>query len=343
MLKEAIAQLAEKQNLSRKQASLCLDEIMQGQSANSQIGAFLMALRMKGETIDEITGLAQAMQKNAIKIYPKVAPLVDTCGTGGDLSRTFNISTLSAIVASAAGVKIAKHGNRAVSSCCGSADLLEALGVKVDLHPHQVENCINEIGIGFMFAPIFHPAIKQVMPARKELGIRTVFNILGPLSNPASAQAQILGVFSKDLTLPLAKVLSNLKVKEAFVVHSLDGLDEISINAKTQISHLKNKKIKTFLLNPKKFKLKPCAKKQLQVKNLEESKSISLAIIEGKEKGSCCDIVLINAAASILLGGIAHSLEEGLEKAKLVLDSGAARKKLDDLIAFTHKESLKWK
>lgn len=343
MLKEALAQLAEKQDLSQKQAALCLEEIMQGQSPNSQIGAFLMALRIKGETIDEITGLAQAMQKNAIKIYPKVAPLVDTCGTGGDLSRTFNISTLAAIVASAAGVKIAKHGNRAVSSCCGSADLLEALGVKVDLHPHQVENCINEIGLGFMFAPIFHPAIKHVMPTRCELGIRTVFNILGPLSNPASAQAQILGVFSRDLTQPLAKVLSNLKVKEAFVVHSLDGLDEISVSAKTQVSHLKNKKIKTFLLDPKAFKLKPCSKKQLQVKNLDESKAISLAIIEGKEKGSCRDIVLINAAAAILIGGTAKSLNEGLGRAKEAIDSGQALKKLKDLIAFSHKESLKWK
>src|SRR3989339_1318952 len=263
MIKSAIDKAVNRRDLTLSEAEKTLNIIMAGKATSAQIAALLTALRMKGETIDEITGFAKAMRKNAVKISPASRKIVDACGTGGDLSNTFNISTISAIVAAGAGVNIAKHGNRSVSSKCGSADLLEALGVKFDISPQKVEECIDAIGFGFIFAPNFHKAMRFAMPTRREIGISTVFNILGPLTNPANAQAQVLGVFHPDLTEIMAKVLNNLGVKQALVVHGIDGLDEISISEKTKISHLKDGKVENYFIKPEDFGFIRASKKDI--------------------------------------------------------------------------------
>jgi anthranilate phosphoribosyltransferase len=336
MLKPYIKKVVEKENLTREEASLAMDIIMRGDATPSQIAAFITALRMKGETADEITGLAEKMREHAINIYPKQKNLVDTCGTGGDLSGTFNISTVSALVAAGAGVPIAKHGNRSVSSHCGSADVLEALDVKIDLEPKKVEACINEVGIGFIFAPNFHQAMKFAMPSRKEIGIRTVFNILGPLTNPAKASAQVLGVFHPALTELMVKVLRNLGTKHALVIHGLDGLDEISISGKTKISELKNGKIKTFELSPKDSGLAKGKKEDLLGGSAGENAAIALGILKGQEKGAKMNCVLLNAGAAIYVSGKAGSIKEGIKLATEAIDSGAAYAKLEALVKFTN-------
>ena len=337
MIKEAIKKLVECKNLTREEAALTMDTIMKGNATPSQIAAFITALRMKGETVDEITGCAEKMREHAENIYPHQKNLVDTCGTGGDVSGTFNVSTVSALVAAGAGVPIAKHGNRSVSSRCGSADVLEALGVKIDLEPKKVEECINEVGIGFIFAPKFHKAMKYAMPSRKETGIRTIFNILGPLTNPAKASAQVLGVFNPDLTEVMAKVLGNLGVKQALVVHGLDGLDEISISDKTKVTHLKDGKIENYLIKPEDFGIKKGKKEDILGGSAEENAKIAIEILKSKEKGTKRNIVLLNAAAAIVVGGKASDLKEGAKLAAESLDSGAAYKKLEELIAFTQQ------
>jgi len=336
MLKNYIKRIVERKNLSREEAGLAMDTIMKGEATPSQIAAFITALRMKGETADEITGLAEKMREHAINIYPKQKNLVDTCGTGGDLSGTFNISTVAALVAAGAGVPIAKHGNRSVSSHCGSADVLEALGVKIDLEPKKVEACINEIGIGFIFAPNSHQAMKFAMPSRKEIGIRTVFNILGPLTNPAKASAQVLGVFHPSLTELMVKVLRNLGTKHALVIHGLDGLDEMSISGKTKISELKNGKIKTFELSPKDIGLAKGKKSDLLGGSANENAAIALGVLKGEEKGAKRNCVLLNAGAAIYVSGKANTIKEGIKLAAEAIDSGAAYKKLEELVKFTN-------
>lgn len=335
---DAIRKIVEGKNLTRQEAALTMDTIMNGQATPSQIAAFITALRMKGETVDEITGCAEKMREHATNIFPKQKNLVDTCGTGGDVSGTFNISTVTALVAAGAGVPIAKHGNRSVSSKCGSADVLEALGVKIDLEPKQVEACISEIGIGFIFAPKFHKAMRFAMPSRKEIGIRTVFNILGPLTNPANASAQILGVFNPDLTEMMAKVLGNLGVKQALIVHGMDGLDEISISEKTKVSHLKNGKVENYFIKPEDFGIHKAKKQDIKGGSANENAKIAIEILKGAEKGPKRNIVLLNAAAAIFVGGKAKDLKEGFKLAAESIDSGEANKKLEELIKFTNKE-----
>lgn len=338
MLKESITKIVEGKNLTTEEARRVAGIIMEGKATPSQIAALLTALRMKGETVEEITGFAKEMREKSVKIHPKIKNLVDTCGTGGDLSHTLNVSTLSAIVTSSAGVPIAKHGNRSVSSKCGSADILEALGVNINLPDQKVKESIEKVSFGFIFAPLFHPAMKYAAPSRKEIGIRTIFNILGPLTNPAGAQIQIMGVFSEKLTEPLAQVLSNLGSKNVMVVHGMDGLDEISISAETKISELRNGKIKTYHIKPEDFGLKRYKIKELKVSNVEDAKLAALDVLTGKEKGGKRYIVILNAAAAIYLSGKAKNISEGVKIASESIDSGNAMKKLEDIKRFSKGE-----
>jgi len=336
MIKDSIKKVVEGHNLTRQEAAQTMDTIMKGEATTSQIAAFITALSIKGETIEEITGCAEKMREHAANIYPHQKDLVDTCGTGGDKSGTINISTISALVVAGAGIPVAKHGNRSVSSKCGSADLLEALGVRVDLEPKKVEECINQVGLGFIFAPKFHSAMKYAMPARKETGIRTVFNILGPLTNPAHATAQVLGVFSPDLTETMAKVLKNLGIKHALVVHGKDGLDEITVSDKTKVSELKDGKIKTYEIKPGNFGIKKSKLAEIIGGSANENAKIALEILKNEEKGAKRNIVLMNAAAAIYVAGKAKDLKEGLKLAAESIDSGKAFNKLEELVEFTN-------
>ncbi len=324
-------------NLTEDEASLAAKTIMDGSATPSQIAALLTALHIKGETVAEITGFAREMQDHAQKIEPNVSNLVDTCGTGGDASHTFNISTVSAIVVAGAGVPVAKHGNRSMSSKCGSADLLEALGVKIDLPPQKVKECIEKIGFGFMFAPVFHPAMKYAGPVRREIGFRTIFNVLGPLTNPARTKKQIIGVFSENLVKALAQVLKNLGIEKALVVHGMDGLDEISLSGKTKVAELKNGRIKIYYISPKDFKLKIAGAAAFKVQNVEESKLVALSILERRETGPQRDIAALNAAAALYVAGAAKSIKEGIGLANESIDSGAAFRKLQELIKFSRE------
>ncbi|MFH1542599.1 MAG: anthranilate phosphoribosyltransferase [bacterium] len=337
MMQNLIKKILEGKNLTRQEAGQAMDIIMTGKARKEEIIAFLTALSAKGETIDEITGCAEKMRQHAVNIIPQQNNLVDTCGTGGDKSGTFNISTVSAFVAAGAGIPIAKHGNRSVSSKCGSADVLEALGVKVDLEPKQVEECISKVGIGFIFAPKFHPAMKHAMPARKEMGKRSIFNILGPLTNPAKAGAQVLGVFSPDLTEVMAEVLNKLGSREAIIVHGLDGLDEITICERTKVSHLKDGSIRNYFLQPEDFNLSMAHPEEIKGGSASDNANITLEILKEKQIGPKRDIVLLNAAAAIVVGGKARELKEGIELAAESIDSGAANEKLTELIDFTNK------
>ena len=329
MIKDAINSLIEGKDLSEQDMIGAMSDIMEGQATDAQIASFLTALRIKGETVEEITGAARVMREKVSKIN---APeyTVDTCGTGGDMSHTFNISTTTALVVAACGLPVAKHGNRSVSSSCGSADVLEALDIKIELEPAKVEECLKTTGFGFMFAPLFHPAMKYAIGPRKELGIRTVFNILGPLTNPAGAKRQVLGVFSDKLTEPLAQVLNNLGVKHAFVVHGEDGLDEMTTTDKTRVSELKDGKVNTYSISAEDLGLVKANKEDLLGGNAEENAKITISILEG-EKGPRRDIVLLNAAAALIAGDKAGDFNEGLKKASEAVDSGAAREKLEEV------------
>lgn len=329
MIKDAINLLVKGKDLSEEEMTGSMRDIMEGQATDAQIASFLTALRIKGETVQEITGAVKVMREKATKIK---APeyTVDTCGTGGDMSNTFNISTTSAFIVAACGVPVAKHGNRSVSSRSGSADVLEALGVKIDLEPEKVEKCLEATGFGFMFAPLFHPAMKYAIGARKEMGIRTIFNILGPLTNPAKAERQVIGVFSDALTKPLAEVLANLGAKHAFVVHGEDGLDEITNTDKTKISELKNKGIDTYFIAPEDLGFKRAEKQDLLGGTAEENAKITIDILKGKT-GPKRDIVIMNAAAALITGDKAKSFVEAAEKASKAIDSGAALKKLEEV------------
>jgi anthranilate phosphoribosyltransferase len=328
-MKEVIARLVDGFDLTRDEANSSMKTIMSGEATPAQIGSFLTALRIKGETVEEISEFAKIMREFASTIHPKVeGTLVDTCGTGGDLLNTFNISTISALVVAGAGIPIAKHGNRSVTSKCGSADVLEALDVKIDLAPKTVEKIIEKVGIGFMFAPLFHGAMKHAIGPRRELGIRTVFNILGPLTNPANADAQILGVFDRALTEKMARVLADLGVGRALVVHGLDGLDEISTVGETQISELKDGKIETYVVSPEDFGLERVKPEEISGGDDGYNAGLAGRILRGDEGGARQDIVELNAGAAIYVGGKVDSIIEGMEVARGSIASGSAYNKL---------------
>ncbi len=331
MIKDAINKVVNNESLSREESTSAMNEIMSGEATPAQIASFITALRMKGETIDEITGCAKVMREKVTVIKTNSGDVVDTCGTGGDGSHTFNISTISALVAAGAGVCIAKHGNRAVSSDCGSADVLKALGVNIEADADKVAKCVDEVGIGFLFASLLHPAMKHAITPRREIGIRTLFNILGPLTNPAGAKYQVLGVYDAKLTEPLAHVLKNLGSKHVFVVHGADGLDEITITDKTIISELKNGEVRSYVIDPEDFGIPRADKSELIGGNIDENARIALDILQG-EKSAKRNIVLLNAGTAIVVGGKASDLEEGIRLAEESIDSGKALQKLEMLI-----------
>jgi len=350
MIKEAIGKVVEGFDLTRQEMVACMNEIMTGQATQAQIGSFITALRLKGETVDEITGAAMVMREKAVKIAmgKNIVDLdrddinidretiIDTCGTGGDGTNTFNISTTTAFVVSGAGLKVAKHGNRGVSSQCGSADVIKALGVNIDIPPEKIKECINEVGIGFLYAPLFHGAMKYAIGPRREIGIRTIFNILGPLTNPANANCQVLGVYRKELTEPIANVLKNLGTKRAFVVHGLNTLDEISITGETRVSELKNKKVRTYRVKPSDFGMKKAGLEDIRGGSVEENAQIVREVLEGK-KGPRQDVVLLNASAALVAGGMAKDFKAGVKVARQSIESGKAKDKLARLIAFTNR------
>jgi len=335
VIREGVQKLIAGADLTYDESRAIMEEIMSGNATQAQIGAFLTALRMKGETIDEISALAVVMRKFCHRIYPKFkGRLVDTCGTGGDKVKTFNISTTAAFVVAGAGVPVAKHGNRSVTSKSGSADILEKLGLNLDMSPSVVEKNIEDIGIGFMFAPAFHGAMKHAIGPRREIGIRTVFNVLGPLTNPAKATAQLLGVYDKTLIEPLAHVLKKLDSEEAMVVHGLDGLDEISTIGKTAMAWLKEDKVNSLEITPKDFGVKLAKPEELKGTTPEQSAEITFRILYGSNRDGDPkrDVVLVNASAGIVVGGKAEGFRHGVEVARKSIDSGAAYKKLKSLI-----------
>lgn len=347
MIKEAIAKLVEQKNLKDAEIQEVMQEIMEGKATPAQIASFITSLRMKGETVEEITGCAKVMRAKARKINVQKKVIVDTCGTGGDGKGTFNISTAAAFVVAGVGdsLAVAKHGNRSVSSHCGSADVLQFLGVKIDTSPEIVGKCVNEIGIGFFFAPTFHESMKYAIGPRREIGIRTVFNILGPLTNPVCAQAQVLGVYNSSLAEPMAQVLGKLGVKHAFVVYGIDGLDEITTTGDTMISGLKDGQVTTFYIQPEDFGLARAKPSDLQGGNVEKNAQILLDVLKGKE-GAPRDIVVLNAAAALVVGmekrssSIAEEIKfigDALDLARKSIDSGAALKKLELLKEYTNR------
>ncbi len=335
MIRETIGKLVDGFDLTREEMISCMNEIMTGAATQAQIGSFITALRLKGETVEEITGAAIVMKEKAIKIDIN-SSLIDTCGTGGSGVNTFNISTTVAFVVSGAGLKVAKHGNRGVSSICGSADVIKALGVNIDISPEKVKECIEKIGIGFLYAPLFHNAMKFAIGPRREIGIRTIFNILGPLTNPANATCQVLGVYEEGLTDKLANVLNNLGAKRAFVVHGMDTLDEITITGETKVSELKNKKVRGYYIKPQDFGMKKAELLDIKGGTVEENAAIVKKVLEG-EKGPRQDVVLLNASAALIAGGMAKDFKNGIEIARSSIESGKAREKLKKLMEFTNK------
>lgn len=336
MIEEAILKLNKKINLTAQEMQQVMQEIMTGQVSDDKIATFLAELRLKGETPKEITAAAKVMRKFSVRIKSNEDIILDTCGTGGDKSGTFNISTISAFVVAASGIAVAKHGNRSVSSKCGSADLLEALGVNINISPEAVEQCLAKIGIGFLFAPKLHPAMKYAMPARQKLKTRTIFNILGPLTNPAQAAHQVLGVFDKDLVEPLAEVLKNLGVKHALVVHGLDGLDEVTTTTKTIVCEVKDKKIFSYEIDPLDFGIDKATSEDLRGADIATNVEIARDILAGK-KGPERDIVLLNSACAIYAADKAGDIKIALKLAEKSIDSGKAKEKLTLLIDFTKK------
>jgi anthranilate phosphoribosyltransferase len=333
VIREGIQKLVEGYDLTPAESTAIMTEIMTGKTSNAQIAAFLTALRMKGETVDELAAFAQVMRSHCKRIHPKVqGRLIDTCGTGGDKLKTFNVSTAAAFVTAGAGVPVAKHGNRAVTSSSGSADVLEKLGINLALDASVVEDLIGQVGIGFMFAPAFHPAMKYVAETRREIGIRTVFNVLGPLTNPAGATAQVIGVYDAKLVEPLAYTLQKMGSEEAMVVHGQDGLDEVSTVGKTLVAHLKAGKVTNSEKSPEDFGIQKAAVTDLQCNSAEESAQTIFNVLNNKEEGAKADIVLVNAAAGILVGGKASSFGEGMALAQKSITSGAAYFKLRRLV-----------
>ena len=346
MILEALEKMVAGENLSRADAEAVMEDILSGRATHVQIGGLLTGLRVKGETVDELVGFASAMRRHATPIFPRGRsradePLVDTCGTGGDGAGTFNVSTAVAFVVAGAGVRVAKHGNRSISSRCGSADVLEALGVKIDLPPESVGRAIEEIGIGFLFAPAVHAATRHAMPARRELRMRTVFNLLGPLTNPAGASAQIVGVYDRKLTEFLARALGELGVRRAFVVHGADGLDEISIAGETHVAELRDGGVRSYTVTPEDFGVKRAPLDAIRGSDAPSNATIINQVLGRNvaqcEKGPRRDIVLTNSAAAFVAAGRAQDLRDGVRWAAESIDSGAACARLDHLIAFTQK------
>ncbi|NLX58775.1 MAG: anthranilate phosphoribosyltransferase [Phycisphaerae bacterium] len=331
---EAILKLSRRQDLTVEESRAAMTEIMEGRASPAQMAAFLVALAMKGHTSDEVTGAALVMREKATRIDPGGRTVVDTCGTGGDHSGTFNISTASALVAAGAGIAVAKHGNRSSTSKSGSSDVLEALGVNLNVSPETVSRCIREAGIGFLFAPLLHGAMKHAVPVRKELGIRTVFNVLGPLTNPAGARRQVMGVFDVQLVELIARVLQNLGAEHAMVVHGTDGLDEITLTGATRVAEVRPDSIQLYELTPERFGMSAHDVVGLRVESPQASAEIIRGVLAGR-KGPARDIVVLNSAAAIYVGGVAASLEEGIEKAAQSIDSGAAAKALARLVDLT--------
>jgi anthranilate phosphoribosyltransferase len=336
MIKEAIAKVVAKINLTEAEAESVMREIMQGEATDAQIAAYITALRIKGESVEEITASARVMRDKAVPIKIDARYQVDTCGTGGDMANTFNISTTVAFVVAGAGVTVAKHGNRSVSSKSGSADVLQALGVNIEIPSHRVETCMKEIGIGFLFAPMMHLAMKYAVGPRREIGIRTIFNLLGPLTNPAKVTSQIVGVYDADMTNRFAKALGNLGATHVFVVHGMDGLDEITITDKTKISEFIVDTVRDYFIHPADFGLSTGRREDLRGGDAKENAEILTTVLKG-QKGSCRDIVLLNAAAGLTASGKASDFREGIKLAEESIDSGSARKKLEQLKVFTNK------
>ena len=334
MFKENLNKIVKRENLNEEQMSQMITDIFSGNITDAQIGAMMAALATKGETFEELAGAARAMRRKALRIQTSTSTVVDTCGTGGDGAHTFNISTTTSFVVSACGVTVAKHGNRSVSSQCGSADLLEALGVKLDTAPEIVEEAVQEIGIGFLFAPLYHGAMRFAAKARKEVGLRSIFNMLGPLTNPAGANCQLLGVYAPELTEMFAHALQLLGAKRAFVVHGHDGLDEISVCAPTRISELKDGLIRTYDISPEQFFSEKAEPADLLGGNPEENAQITRNILNG-EKGPKRNVVLINAAAALVAAGQAEDFEQGILMAETAIDDGSAAKKMEALITYS--------
>ncbi len=331
MIKEAIAKVVDGNDLTRDEAVATMNSIMDGTATPAQIGSFITAMRMKGETVDEITGFASLMREKATRVKCKVKRVVDTCGTGGDGLHTFNISTACAFVAAGAGATVAKHGNRSVSSSCGSADVLKALGVNIEADVRTVERCLDEVGIGFLFAPLLHKAMKFAIGPRRELGIRTFFNILGPMTNPAGASSQLMGIYDGDLTDVIANVLKNLGSERVFVVHGEDGEDEISITGPTKVSELRDGEIKTSETSPEDFGMSRAAIKDIVGGEPDENARILRSVLDGN-KSARRDAVVLNAAAVIAAAGLAEDIRSGVNIAINSIDSGKAKEKLEELI-----------
>jgi anthranilate phosphoribosyltransferase len=334
MFRENLKKIIERQDLQQSEMGDMISAIFSGDITDSQVGAFMAALATKGETFEELAGAAQAMRRKALRIETTAPTVVDTCGTGGDASQTFNISTTTAFVVAGCGVTVAKHGNRSVSSQCGSADLLEALGVNLNTDPEVVEEAIGEIGIGFLFAPVYHGAMKYAAKARKEVGLRSIFNMLGPLTNPAGANCQLLGVFAPQLTEMFAEALRLLGSRRAFIVHGHDGLDEISVCAPTRISELKEGQIRTFDIAPEQFFGQVADPQALVGGDPARNAEITRRVLDG-EKGPCRDVVLLNAGAALVAAGKAEDFKAGIARAETAIDSGAAAEKLQALIRYT--------
>ena len=333
---QTLTKLIERQDLPHDDMLALMQQIMTGQLTPAQIAAILVALRIKGETITEIAAAAEVMRELSTKVNVKnTGHLIDTCGTGGDGAQTFNISTASALVAAAAGAHVAKHGGRSVSSTCGSADVLEKLGVNVNLSPDQVAQCVDSIGIGFMFAPNHHSAMKHAAPVRRELGVRTLFNLLGPLTNPAGAKNQVMGVFHRDLTAKLAQVLQQLGSRHVLVVHGADGMDEISISGPTHIAELKDSNISEYTVQPQDFGLKPAPLDAIRVATADQAHAMLLTVLDN-QPGAARDIVQLNAGAAIYVAGLVNSLPEGVVRAGQIIASSAAKDKLHQLVSQTN-------
>jgi anthranilate phosphoribosyltransferase len=336
MIKDALAKLADRTDLSAQEAETVMMEIMDGAATSAQMAAYLMGLRQKGETVAEVVGSVSAMRSRATRIRVGSPIVVDTCGTGGDGADTFNISTTAAFVVAGAGITVAKHGNRSVSSRSGSADVLSMLGVKIDIEPSRVADCIDEVGIGFLFAPLYHGAMKQCAGVRQEMGIRTILNVLGPLANPAGATHQVLGVYDAKWTDILGRVLLELGSQHCFVIHGLDGLDEITLSDRTRVSEGKSGVVSSYFIAPEEFEVRRTARKEFVGGSPEDNARITKEILQGR-KGPRRDIVCLNAAPAMVVGQKAKTLRDGFRLAQQAIDSGAAAEKLDRLIAFTKK------
>ncbi len=335
-MRRELEKVIEKQDLKQEEMERVITVIMEGEATPAQIAGFLIALRSKGETVAEITGAARVMRKKAARVKTRRQGLVDLCGTGGDGLNTFNISTTAAFVVAGAGLPVAKHGNRSVSSSCGSADVLEELGVNLDLSPEAVGYCLDKIGLGFLYAPVFHRAMKHAVKPRRELGVRTVFNLLGPLTNPAEAEYQLLGVYDEKLTEPLARVLKNLGVRGALVVHGLEGMDEISITNKTKITALREGEITGYYLDPGELGLPAAGLEEIAAGDAAENAAAVREVLTGKQ-GPRRNIVLLNAAGALVAAGRTRDFSQGLKLAARIIDEGLAYKKLQQLIDLSGK------